>query len=1172
MKTTRRVLLLLGMIGLISAIALGQAETGLVTGTVTDQSGAAVPGANITMKSVSSGQTRTVTTNADGNYTISNLRPDTYDVTVGSGNFAPQTRRIVVTVGSRNEVSLALAVQGSSTTVEVTAEAGAAQVETQSSELSQVVGTQQISSLPSLTRNPYDFVQTSGNVSSSPMAFGAARGAGVNINGQRAEGTDILLDGGENVNTFTASVGQNVPLDSVQEFRVISNDFSAEYGRASGGIVNVATKSGTNTFHGSAYEYNRISALTSNTYDNNANGVDKSRYTRNQFGYSVGGPIIKNKMFFFNNTEWTRVRSIANLLNWVPDPALLAASAAPTQAFFQKWGALKSGVKPVRTLTAADLLASGDLAALPAGVTPGTPMIDLLSYQAPSDAGGGNPQNTYSTVARVDLTLTDKTTLYGRYARNGVNFFPGTINFSPYQGFDTGETDINQNAMINLTHVWGSNLVSQHKLIGNRLNQQQPLGDQPPGPTLFLAGGPPNIQGQTLILPGYSALSPGLALPFGGPQNVIETLHDVSFTTGRHQWRIGGQYIYTRDNRAFGAFEEGIGFVDRTGDTSRGFANLVAGQMDRRYQVAIDPQGKFPCQLDVATATPIVTPDCTVTGTIGPPSFSRSNRYHDWAGYAQDTWKVTNRLTLNLGLRYEYYGVQHNVDPNLDSNFYFGQGSNIFEQVRNGFVRTATNSPVGGLWAPDRNNFAPRLGFAWDVFGDGKMALRGGYGITYERNFGNVTFNVIQNPPNYAVVFTPSAGQIPLNNYDPFNNGGATTGLPILPSSLRAVDPHIRNAYTHMWNASVQRELLRNTVMAVEYSGSRGLKLYSIAALNEPGYGCVYMGDCIAGGTDFAASRLNNQFTGINLRGNGGDSWYNAVNTRFQTTNLMNTGVTLTANYTWAHAIDTLSSTFSEFNQNNNLGFLDPFNPRLDKGDADFDVRHRIVVSGSWDIPAFKNQNGAFGRVLGGWQVSPILTAQTGYPYTVYDCTAPTDNLCARYIPTGTPTLMGNTSPPPSSDGSGGFIPNTFDYVTLPAPLQLTNPAAGENAMPVCGGPDGTGPGYFGCVWPSNMTRRNAFRQPGVWNLNLAASKNIKLTERFALQFRGEMYNALNHSNLYVQTGGPFNNGGAADASSACGSLGCTAFVIPAKRGSTPTTLGSLGERRFVQFALRLNF
>jgi hypothetical protein len=388
-----------------------------------------------------------------------------------------------------------------------------------------------------------------------------------------------------------------------------------------------------------------------------------------------------------------------------------------------------------------------------------------------------------------------------------------------------------------------------------------------------------------------------------------------------------------------------------------------------------------------------------------------------------------------------------------------------------------------------------------------------------------------------------------------------------------------------MWNGSVERELMRNTVLAFEYSGSRGLKQYSISSLNQSGFGCIYGGDaaqvpCDQANTGTAFNRLQPQYTNINFRGNQGDSWYNALNTRLQTNNLMNSGVTLTANYTWAHAIDTLSSTFSELNQNNNLGFLDPFNPQLDKGDADFDVRHRIVVSGTWDVPAFKDQKGAIGRVLGGWQIAPIFVAQTGYPFTVYDCTTSAgDASCIRYIaPAPGIPLIGTTN----AAASG---PNTFPYITLPGQPNFGlnpssgisgpygNPITGFGEQPTCAGFGG-----FNCSFPAGMTRRNAFRQPGIWNLNFSASKNFKLTERVGMQLRGELYNALNHSNFYVQTGGPFNNGGAADVSS---SWNCDpntgvcipgAYTVPGKRGSTPTTPGSLGERRFVQLSARFNF
>src|SRR5579884_3987751 len=454
MKAITKLLCFLSVLALCSVYVFGQRESGTITGTVTDPSGAVVSGATVTAKSVGTGAVRTATTTSSGAYTIAGLQPGQYDVTVESPNFAKFTQRVSVTVGSTNEVSAKLAVAGQGTTVEVVGTGGGTQVETQSSELSQVVSGTSVTQLPSLTRNPYDFVATAGNVGEDATPNGAgSRGAGgMSINGQRTSSTDILLDGAENVDTFTASVGQQVPLDSVQEFRVTTTDFSAEYGRASGGVVNVATKSGTNAFHGSAYEFNRISSLASNTYDNGANGIPKQVFTRNQFGYSIGGPVVKDKLFFFNSTEWTRVRSNGTQLAYVLDPAFLALTSPNTQAFFNAYGHLKSNVTQVRTLTAADLgpkssggegVATGPIfsSLIPAS----TPVLDEVQYSFPADVGGGFPQNTWNTIVRMDFNATDKTQFFGRYAVFHSNLLPGFGSSNAYAGYDTPEHDLNQN-------------------------------------------------------------------------------------------------------------------------------------------------------------------------------------------------------------------------------------------------------------------------------------------------------------------------------------------------------------------------------------------------------------------------------------------------------------------------------------------------------------------------------------------------------------------------------------------------------------------------------------------------------------------------------------------------------------------------------------------------------
>src|SRR5262249_10339127 len=454
----------------------------------------------------------------------------------------------------------------------------------------------------------------------------------------------------------------------------------------------------------------------------------------------------------------------------------------------------------------------------------------------------------WQTVGRIDYNWSDRTQIYVRGAFEEFTNPLGTVSFSPYVGFNTGQEGRNQNYLTSVTHSFSNTMVSISKVVFNRLNLLQPLSDQPLLPTLFMtdSAGGQVLQGFTVRLPGYLSDSPGNGIPFGGPQNFVQLYEDMNWTKGSHQLRFGGVYIHIRDNRTFGAYE----YADaRLGNSqAAALSNLVNGQL-ARFTVAVNPQGKFPCSTNPATGALIVTPDCTLSTPLTSPNFSRSNRYHEWAVYFNDSWKIKPRFTLNLGIRYEYYGTQHNANQNLDSNFYFGQGATIFERIRNGRIMRAKDSPDGKLWNVDPNNFAPRVGFAWDVFGDGKTSLRGGYGIAYERNFGNVTFNVIQNPPNYATIAVNAPADIAtlpitLNNFGPV--GGSGVSKPFGSTSLRAVDPNIRNAYAHLWSAALQRQIANNTVVSLEYTGSAGRNLYSIANINRDGSGHVYLGDARA--------------------------------------------------------------------------------------------------------------------------------------------------------------------------------------------------------------------------------------------------------------------------------------------------------------------------------------
>ncbi|MEW6131431.1 MAG: TonB-dependent receptor [Acidobacteriota bacterium] len=1068
--------------------AFAQTETGQITVKASDPQGAVISGATVTIKSVERGTQQTLTTNDEGLAVATNLQPGLYEITVQGAGFAPNTQRAQITTGAKLAIEATLSVTVQGEVINVVAGEGGVEVNTQTQELSDVVSSTQIRELPTLTRNPYNLVALSGNVSEGDPQNQTMRGAGFNINGQRSASTNILLDGGENVDTFTATVGQSVPLDSVQEFRVITSNFSAEYGRATGGIVNVTTRAGTNDFHGTLFEFNRVSALASNDFDSNARGFDKDVFTRNQFGYSIGGPILREKLFFFNSTEWIRVRSQSSQSVFVPAAALINASNARTQAIFNLFP-LRAGASVGNILTVGDVvgelgIGAGAFASLPAGL----PAFQEVRFTTPADVGGGLPQNSYQTVLRIDWNATDKTQLYGRYALESQDFFPGTNAFSPFAGFDTGAANFNNNFLLNLTHTWTPTLVSQSKLVFNRLNNEQPLNaDQPPTPTYFFRTNVVlTLAGSAVALPGYLPFSPGSAIPFGGPQNFLQAYQDLNWTKGNHQLRFGGLYIHIRDNRTFGAFQNAVAGFGTT-STTTGLNNFVEGNL-RRLQVAIDPQGQ-------------TTPGAPITLPVSQPNFSRSNRYHEWATYFNDAWRIRPTMTLNLGLRYEYFGVQHNAIRELDSNFYLGAGSTLQEQIRNGSVQRAIDSSVGALWNPDRNNFAPRIGIAWDVFGNGKTSVRGGYGMSYERNFGNVTFNVIQNPPGTAVVtIDPGAPgfptiPVPTSNFGIFTGSG-TVALPGL-INVRHVDEDIVNAYAHFWSAAIEHELFPRTVVSAEYSGSAGRKLFDLTNDNRIGYAFRFFGE------EPTASNpnnlLNNRFFPLNTRSNRGRSNYNALILAMDSSNLREWGLQFTARYTWSHALDNLSSTFSESNNNFNLGVLDPFNPNLDYGAADFDVRHRFVASVNWSIGGNRPiGTGFLDQAFGGWTLTGIFNARTGTPFSIFDCFNAAE-VCPRIVPTSAIrfTTPGNPASNPSPNA-----PNSFNLIDLSnqTPLDPTVPELGITDF----------------NFSSAMTGRNVFRGPGFWNVDLGIYKNFRVTEGTTLQFRGEVYNIFNHANLFV--------------------------------------------------------
>ncbi len=1076
-------LLALGFLLALSTFAYAQ-ETGQINGTVKDQNDALVNGAAVKVRNVGTNAERNTTTNDSGYYAVTNLLPGQYEVTITATGFKAQKISSTVTVGGSTTQNASMTISGNDVTVDIVS-TGIAEVNTTDQVQSTIITGKQIASLPILNNNPYSLATLAPNVSTNDPG---GNGVGVAINGQRSASTSILLDGTENSNVFSATVGQSIPQDAVGEFRIVTNSFSAEYGRASGGIVSVSTRGGTNKFNLNAFAQNRNSALSSNGYDRNARLQERANYNRNQDGITVSGPIFKDKLFFLNSLQSTRVRSSATVLAWVPTQTLINSAAANTRAFFAAYGALK---------------------ATPTGQVDANG-FQLVKYDAPINVGGGSPVNDINNVSRIDWTISDKTSFFGSWKYNRIDNLPGTATNSPYKGYDGSTKGRNNIFQGSFTHLFTSNLIFDAKVAYTRGANSVALSQSAATPTLYLFqsfGATNTVDGNPYALPGFAPFSPGGGLPIFGTQQILDAKPNLSWTTGSHSLRFGAQYVFIQDKERFGAYEGANYYLSSGASLTTALANFAAGNA-QLLNVAIDPQGK--------------TPGGTINLPVKSPNFQRTNRFQEYAFYALDNWRLSSNLTLNLGLRYEYNGPQKSQEG-LDSNFFLGSGSTIFEKIRNGGVKVA--STVGGLWKPDRNNFGPRLGFAWDIFGDGKTSLRGGYGIGYERNFGNVTFNVIQNPPFYAVLSVPSP--ISVNNFGALSasSGTATLGR----SSLRYVSEDIRNAYAHQWSLSVQREIARSTTVNIEYAGSAGRKGYTLENINRAGTGPRYLGSntsttCPTGLT--SNNRLNCQFSNINTRGNNGFNNNNSLSVSLESNNLFGSGLSAIFRYTTAVNKDNLSSTFSSSGNNFNLGLLDPFNPSLDYGFSDYDTRHRFVSSLTYSIPT-KFENGVAKAILGNWNLSSIVTIQSGSPFTIFDCTNASATTCIR---------LQNGSSLKFNGSKVQAGANTFNFIDLSnvRPTSFSDVSGGTEVGP----------------FPNDIQRRNSYRGPGQWNFDASIFKIFSLTERYKLQIRADAFNVFNHANLLI-------NGSSADVTN--GSV--TASKDPNNTG-----------RRFAQVELRFTF
>ena len=1037
--------------------------TATLIGRITDRAGAVISGATVAAVNVETNTVFTALTNHEGFYSIPNIPPGRYRIIVQKLGWITIVKP-GLELHVQDEIALNFSMHPGSVIESVSLQEGAPLI--QGETLGITIGQRSLTELPSLTRNPYDFIVLSPGA--TPVT--TIRGVGFAVNGQRAESGNFLLDGSENNNAYVTGPGQRLPLDAVQEYRLQAGNFTAEYGRNSGFIANVVSKAGTNDIHGAAYEFLRHSALAANTYDNNARGLPKPIFSRHQAGGTLGLPVKKDKLFFFGALESILVRSIAPVKFYVPTPQLLAISSPATQAIFQRFSL--PGNLSVTDLRTRRVCPFGSNCTGKLGLQ-SLPAFAATSRIGGVDAGAGPPQTTYLWTTRMDYSVGPSTLLTARYAFQDMNESP--VVEQPYSAqLDRPLLSRNQSALVSLTHTFSANLVSESRLVYNRVSTKIPQVPAAAVPYFIISG-----EGSSL---------PSGTNGEGGPQNAYQFSETVSKVQGRHNFKFGGEYLHLRDNRT----PSEVPVTQRNRAQFRDVQAFVDGTLTS-YQISLDPKGHVPGQV---LDPPFV-----------PSTSARHYRFNDLAAFFQDTWKLTSRLTVSSGLRYEYFGEQHSpgAERALDANFYYADRGSIFERIASGRLLRTIDAPAkyrDHFYAPNRGNFGPRASFSYDLTGDGKTVLRSGLGLFYNRllGFGGTSLN----PPTYDLLRLTG---VPLTSGlmdDPYSVLPAPP-LPLNTSVIFHTDQNLKTAYVVSWNAGVERQFGSSLVFGATYLGSSGNRLYQFMNENRKDSG-QFVGR--------PGTRLVQNTSFFSTLSNLGHSSYHGLQLSFRSRSLGNAGLDIGASYTLSHSIDNVSSVGNEPRSVGLSAYLlDPFNPSLDKGSSDHDVRQRLVTSFIWELPVAKNTRSAKRYLFAGWEMSGILSFQTGQPFSLIDSGVQDRDEIENTRPRVTaplPNLLKG-----SSVVRDAVTPNAF----LVLPLNLVrypNGSCVPDAKP------------FACELSVNgpfdgTLGRNGFRRPGIHTENVAVHKNLNLPEVFGqaglkLQLRAEFYNVLNHSNLYVNS------------------------------------------------------
>lgn len=1014
---------LLALSVFISVVSFAQ-STSTLRGTITDQSGAVVPNAKVIARNQATGVERTTVTDASGNYQIAALPVGTYDVEVSANGMANQVAKgVVLPVSQIVAKDFKMGVQKTTETVNVVGEAPA--IEESTMTVGQVINERTVQEIPLNGRHFVDLgLLVAGSVTAPSNGFLTAplRGQGSAsfvTAGQREDTVNFMING-VNLNDMVQNQITFQPsINTVSEFKVDNSTYSAEYGRNSGAIVNIATRSGSNEFHGEVFEFLRNEAFDARNFYNKESSARISPFKRNQFGVNIGGPIWKNHTFFFFSYEGLRQRQGLTINSGVPTAAQRALVTDAT-------------VKQLLTL-------------LPqANDSTGTRFIGSATAPVDLDQWTGDVSHNFSDADRLHVY----------YAFQRDNRQEPTLQGNTIPGFGDTRQAHRQIATINETHVFTTHTVNEFRLGFNRIhitfapNFTQSSADF----------------GVNLGVPSYGLAQfsiPAYPLNFGGPAGFPQGRGDttavvsdtLNWTHGNHNFKFGGEYRrFQNDN--FGGDTGTLTFTS--------VANFLAGQAS--------------------------------TFTFGPGTPSRIS-VNTISGFAMDNWKVSPRLTLELGLRYDY-----NMVPSEAQNRFV-----VFDPASVSLVQTSD------IYKSNTTNFGPRVGFAYDVFGDGRSVLRAGYGLLYDQPVTNTVSPLSANPPfanPQSFTGTTTVPTIPISNV-------AGSIAPGSVGTINSISPNFKYPYVQSWNLNWQQQLTRNTSMMIGYFGSKGTHLRVAENLNQRNAAGVRPYTKLSATDPFKPNATLNNIQEIASDSN---SNYNAL--WVTGTRQMTNGLQFQTSYTWSHSFD--------YNSLSSQGIVlqDSFNPRGNYGPSDFDVRQRWTLSGIYDLP-WKKQS----RWIGGWQAGTILQMQTGNPFTIFTGGSFQGSTTVRPNQLGPVSIVDNLA----SNGTVQWFSVPTCGTTVTAGCVLQNQGAAFGNMP-----------------------RNAVVGPGFWNLDLSAIKRTKITERVNTEFRVEAFNSLNHPNL-AQPNATMPANPASPGS--FGQITATRF---------PT--GDSGSSRQLQFALKVIF